>query len=233
MPIAYTRAYPPAWPIESDWSTILREELQSESFQSLQNFVAEERKIAQVFPAEKHVFQALRLTAFQDTKVVILGQDPYHGKGQAHGLSFSVHNCCRFPPSLRNIFQELVSDLNVPYPTQGNLISWANQGVLLLNTVLTVREGAPNSHAKRGWENFTDAIVRRLGEQTDKRIVFVLWGKPAEKKSKWIADTHGSIIAPHPSPLSSHRGFFGSRPFSRVNQHLFEFGEEPIDWTIR
>lgn len=226
-------SYPPAWPVETDWSNILGEDLRSERFQSLQSYLADERRVGQIFPQEKDVFNAFRLSSFEDTKVVILGQDPYHGTGQAHGLSFSVPQGCPFPPSLKNVFLELVSDLGVPYPEHGNLTQWARQGVLLLNTVLTVREGTANSHANRGWETFTDSVIRKLGRQSGKRIVFVLWGKPAEKKSSLIAAHHARVIAPHPSPLSAYRGFLGSRPFSRANQHLIDWGVEPVDWSIR
>lgn len=226
-------SYPKAWPVETDWSNVLSEDLRSERFQSLHSYIADERRVGQVFPPEADVFNAFRLTSFENTKVVILGQDPYHGTGQAHGLSFSVPQGCPLPPSLKNVFLELVSDLGLPYPEHGNLTQWARQGVLLLNTVLTVREGTANSHANRGWEEFTDAVIRKLGRQSGKRIVFVLWGRPAEKKSSLIADHHPRVIAPHPSPLSAYRGFLGSRPFSRANQHLIDLGVEPIDWSIR
>jgi uracil-DNA glycosylase len=229
MPIIHS--FPPAWPIESDWSDILSEEFESESFQALQKFVSEQRLFNTVYPLECDVFQAFRLSSFASTKVVILGQDPYHGSGQAHGLCFSVRERCQPPPSLKNIFKELVSDLGIAYPAHGNLTEWAKQGILLLNAVLTVQDGKANSHAKRGWERFTDAVVRKLGQQTENRIVFVLWGKPAEKKRSLIAEHHAQIVSAHPSPLSAHRGFFGSRPFSQVNEHLIAFGRSPINWS--
>jgi uracil-DNA glycosylase len=224
-------SFPPAWPAESDWSEILRDEFESESFQALQNFVSKQRALRSVYPPEADVFQAFRMSSFQSTKVVILGQDPYHGSGQAHGLSFSVREGCQLPPSLKNIFKELVSDLGIAYPVHGNLTAWAKQGILLLNAVLTVQDGNANSHAKRGWEKFTDTVVRKLGQQTENRIVFVLWGKPAEQKRSLIDEHHAQIISAHPSPLSAHRGFFGSRPFSQVNEHLIAFGRSPINWS--
>lgn len=225
-------SFPPAWPIESDWSEILREEFESESFQSLQKYVNEQRASHSVYPPETHVFQAFHMSSFASTKVVILGQDPYHGSGQAHGLSFSVPKGCPLPPSLKNIFKELVSDLEVTHPTHGNLTNWAKQGVLLLNAVLTVQDGNANSHAKKGWEQFTDAVVRKLGQQTENQIVFVLWGKPAEKKRSLIAGHHAQIVSAHPSPLSAHRGFLGSRPFSKVNEYLNAFSNSSIDWFL-
>ena len=177
------------------------------------------------------MFNAFRLTGYNDVKAVILGQDPYHGLGQAHGLSFSVREECRLPPSLKNIYKELQSDLSVDQPTQGNLESWARQGVLLLNTVLTVREGEANSHRKRGWENFTDCVIKTLS-QRKQPVVFLLWGKPAQSKASLIADRHIILTAPHPSPLSAYRGFFGSRPFSKTNAALAKIGQSPIDWTL-
>ncbi len=221
---------PEHWPAESDWSPRLRSAFEKSSFQSLQDFLKVERNVGTVFPPATDVFYAFRLTPFAETKVVILGQDPYHGPDQAHGLSFSVTNNCKIPPSLRNIFKELSQDIGVPLPISGDLSSWARQGVLLLNTVLTVREGQPNSHRGRGWEEFTNAVVRQLGQQRENKIGFLLWGKPAEKKIDLIADCHAIITSPHPSPLSAHRGFFGSRPFSRINEALANADRTGVRW---
>ncbi len=169
---------------------------------------------------------------FHDVKVVILGQDPYHGVGQAHGLSFSVQDGIVFPPSLKNIFKELVDDIGCDYPTSGNLTKWAEQGVLLLNTVLTVRAGEANSHREKGWEYFTDATIRAISENLE-NVVFILWGRPAQMKEKLIdTSKHFILKAPHPSPLSSYRGFFGSKPFSKTNEYLLEHGKTPIDWCL-
>lgn len=225
-------SYPPGWPADSDWSQKLHETISQEWFQSLQQFVAAERKVATVYPPAESVFRAFELTSFVDTKVVILGQDPYHGPNQAHGLSFSVRRGCPFPPSLKNIFRELVDDLGVPLPSHGDLSAWAKQGVLLLNTVLTVRAGLANSHAGRGWERVTDTVVEMLGQDTSRSIIFVLWGKPAEKKRRLIGQHHQCLTSPHPSPLSARRGFFGSRPFSKVNELLEQQGKVPINWQL-
>jgi uracil-DNA glycosylase len=223
--------FPPGWPVDSDWTEPLRAIFQSTEFQTLQKFVADERSRQTVFPSSDAVFNAFRFTPLADTKVVILGQDPYHGPDQAHGLSFSVVGDCKLPPSLKNIYKELAGDLQVPLPTSGNLGHWAKQGVLLLNTVLTVRSGVANSHAKRGWETFTDAVIRLVGQQRQNKIVFLLWGKSAEKKTNLISSQHAIITSAHPSPLSAHRGFFRSRPFSRANQALVESGRTPISWS--
>ena len=192
-------------------------------------FVNEQRQTETVFPQTSEVFAAFRETSFADTRVVILGQDPYHGPGQAHGLSFSVPEGVSVPPSLRNIFKELVQDLGGEPPGSGNLLPWAKQGVLLLNTVLTVRCGAANSHRKQGWEKFTDHVIATLSRRMDP-IVFLLWGKPAERKSVLIDQRHETIISPHPSPLSASRGFFGSQPFSRANRLLRQWGHQPVAW---
>ena len=218
------------WPTDSDWTTRLQASFEAPYFADLISFIEQERASKTVYPQSKDVFNAFRLTSFANTKVVILGQDPYHGPGQAHGLSFSVQAGTKIPPSLKNIYKELVEDLNIPVATTGDLTSWAEQGVLLLNTVLTVRDGEANSHRKQGWEQFTDDVIVALGEQTESKIVFLLWGKPAEKKVKLIGDQHAIITSPHPSPLSAHRGFFGSRPFSRINQTLAESGRTTIRW---
>ena len=198
----------------------------------LQEFVNVERAQHTVFPAEENVFTALRLTPFDEVRVVILGQDPYHGTDQAHGLAFSVEHGVAIPPSLRNIFQELHSDLGIEPPNHGNLQHWAKQGVLLLNTTLTVRKGEAASHAGYGWEIFTDAIIALLNQRREP-IVFVLWGAHAQGKRHLITrSAHLIIAAPHPSPLSAHKGFFGSRPFSTINDALCTHGFSNIDWHI-
>lgn len=222
---------PTHWPKNSDWTEYLSEAFSSESFQSLMTFVEDERETQTVFPPSNEVFAAFRFSPFAKTKVVLLGQDPYHGDGQAHGLSFSVKDGIKHPPSLRNIFKELESDVGASKPESGDLSPWANQGVLLLNTVLTVRKSEANSHRKKGWEKFTDAVIRSLNNHTN-RIVFILWGSPAHKKEKLIDSKHRLIKSVHPSPLSAHRGFFGSRPFSRTNELLVESGQTPIDWQL-
>ncbi len=218
-----------SWPTDSDWTTCLQPTLESPAFASLARYVDEQRNHHTVYPAASDVFNAFRYTTCAKTKVVILGQDPYHGPGQAHGLSFSVKENLKLPPSLRNIFRELASDLQIMPPLNGNLRTWADEGVLLLNTVLTVRQGEAHSHRRQGWEVFTDGVIGRLVAEK-RKIVFVLWGKPAQSKSNLITTGHEKIMAPHPSPLSAHRGFFGSRPFSRINQALVESGQSPIRW---
>lgn len=209
---------------------LLTPAFEASGFGSLQQFVQQERQEHTIYPAVGDVFNAFRFTGHGDVKAVILGQDPYHGPGQAHGLSFSVRDECRLPPSLKNIFKELQSDLECAQPSNGNLESWARQGVLLLNTVLTVRDGEANSHRKRGWETFTDQVIETLN-QREQPVVFLLWGKPAQSKATLISDRHVILTAPHPSPLSAYRGFFGSSPFSRTNAALAELGRSPIDWT--
>ena len=216
----------------TDWNPILREEFEKPYWQELQQFVAEERSRGQVFPPHDQVFAALHLTPYADTRVLILGQDPYHGPGQAHGLSFSVQPGVRVPPSLQNIHKELESDLGIAPPGHGNLEAWATRGVLLLNATLTVRAHEAASHQKRGWETFTDEVIRAVNEKQE-RVVFVLWGSSARRKRE-VIDTsrHAIVESPHPSPLSAHRGFFGSRPFSRTNELLAEAGLPPIDWSL-
>ena len=221
---------PVGWPAESDWTEMLHMEFATESFRQLGEFVAQQRESETIYPPADQVYEAFRFSSFQQTKVVILGQDPYHGAGQAHGLSFSVAADEKIPPSLRNIYKELHGDLGCPIPEHGNLESWARQGVLLLNTVLTVQESKANSHRKKGWEKFTDAVIGLLGRR-ESPCVFILWGKPAEKKTALIGDQHTILVSPHPSPLSAHRGFFESRPFSKANDALQSFGQSPIDWT--
>ena len=213
------------------WNEILAEEMQKDYYQELQAFVQKRRAEVRVFPEEKNVFTALELTPFESVKVVILGQDPYHGFGQAHGLSFSVQKGTPLPPSLKNIYKELQEDIGGELPTEGDLSHWAKQGVLLLNTVLTVEEGNANSHKGIGWERLTNHLIESLNELTHP-VIFILWGKPAQDKEKLITNPNHVILkAPHPSPLSAYRGFFGSKPFSRVNDILIQQGQTPIRWT--
>ena len=213
------------------WNEILAEEMQKDYYQELQAFVQKRRAEVRVFPEEKNVFNALELTPFESVKVVILGQDPYHGLGQAHGLSFSVQKGIPLPPSLKNIYKELQEDIGGELPTEGDLSHWAKQGVLLLNTVLTVEEGNANSHKGKGWERLTNRLIESLNELKHP-VIFILWGKPAQDKEKLIINPNHVILkAPHPSPLSAYRGFFGSKPFSRVNGILIQQGQTPIRWT--
>jgi uracil-DNA glycosylase len=217
---------------QNDWDEQLNEETGKTYFNDLRYALAREYKLNTVYPSKENLFQALKLTSYEHTKVVILGQDPYHGPGQAHGLSLSVLPGVRIPPSLNNIYKELHSDLGLPIPNNGYLVHWAKQGVLLLNTVLTVREGEANSHKDLGWERFTDAVIEKLNER-DKPIVFILWGSHAQKKGAFVdREKHLVLKSVHPSPLSSHRGFFGSRPFSSTNAFLESHNMDPIDWTI-
>ena len=213
------------------WDEILAEEMQKEYYQELQEFVKKRREEVRVFPEEKNVFRALELTPFESVKVVILGQDPYHGFGQAHGLSFSVQKGIPLPPSLKNIYKELQEDIGGELPTEGDLSHWAKQGVLLLNTVLTVEEGNANSHKGMGWERLTNRLIESLNE-LNHPVIFILWGKPAQDKEKLITNpSHVILKSPHPSPLSAYRGFFGSKPFSRINDILIQQGQIPIRWT--
>ena len=213
------------------WNEILAEEMEKDYYQQLQAFVQKRRAEVRVFPEEKNVFNALELTPFESVKVVILGQDPYHGFGQAHGLSFSVQKGTPLPPSLKNIYKELQEDIGGELPTEGDLSHWAKQGVLLLNTVLTVEEGNANSHKGMGWERLTNRIIESLNELKHP-VIFILWGKPAQDKEKLITNpSHVILKSPHPSPLSAYRGFFGSKPFSRINDILIQQGQIPIRWT--
>jgi uracil-DNA glycosylase len=216
----------------SNWASFIDSESQKPYFQALQQFVLEERARYDVYPAVDSVYAALNVTSLEATKVVILGQDPYHGPGQAHGLSFSVQSGTPVPPSLRNIFKELRTDLGIDIPSHGNLTSWAEQGVLLLNTTLTVRAGEAASHVGHGWETFTDAVID-LANAKKERCVFLLWGANARKKKARITQSHHVVIeAAHPSPLSAHTGFFGSRPFSQTNSALQEAGLPAIEWAL-
>lgn len=217
--------------IPPDWRRQLVDAVNTLSFGELENALDIEYEKQKVFPSQKNIFNALRLTPYEQVKVVILGQDPYHDDGQAHGLAFSVMPGVKYPPSLRNIFKELQEDLGCVPPDSGCLVSWAEQGVLLLNTVLTVRAHEAASHQKIGWEEFTDAVITALNRREDK-VIFVLWGGPAQKKATLIDEERHTVIkSAHPSPLSAHRGFFGSRPFSRINNELIVRGKEPIYWT--
>lgn len=219
-------------PIPTGWNKQLTPETRAPYYRELATFVERERRRHQVLPAEDETFLALELTPPRIARVLILGQDPYPTPGHAHGLAFSVRPGVRPPASLRNIFRELHSDVGVPIPDNGYLVPWAAQGVLLLNAVLTVRAGKANSHAGKGWEHFTDAVIRVLARKRA-RVVFVLWGAYAQKKAALIdGDRHAIVTAPHPSPLSAKRGFFGSRPFSRINAELEAAGEKPIDWAL-
>lgn len=216
----------------TDWNPLLRDQFALPYWKELQDFVAGERARHEVFPPADQVFAALHLTSLQATRVVILGQDPYHGPNQAHGLCFSVRPGVRVPPSLQNIHKELTADLGIPSPNHGNLQDWAQQGVLLLNTTLTVRCAEAASHQGKGWETFTDRVLRVVSDK-DHPVVFILWGASARKKKALLdLERHVVIESAHPSPLSAHNGFFGSRPFSRANAALNAAGLEPIDWHL-
>ncbi len=217
---------------KTDWNPILRSEFDQPYWAELQQFVANERARYDVYPPPEQVFAALHLTSYADVKALILGQDPYHGPGQAHGLCFSVQPGVAIPPSLQNIHIELETDLGQPRPDHGNLEAWARQGVLLLNATLTVRARSAASHQKKGWETFTDQVIRAVNDKPE-RVVFILWGSSARRKAELVdRSRHVVIESPHPSPLSAHRGFFGSRPFSRTNEALAEAGRDKIDWSL-
>ena len=218
--------------VETDWNPVLRHNFEAPYWADLMAFVSAERAAHQVFPPHDQVFAAIHLTPLAEVKVLILGQDPYHGPGQAHGLCFSVREGVATPPSLLNIHKELEADLGIPRPRHGSLERWARQGVLLLNTVLTVRAHTANSHRGKGWEQFTDDVIRVVNEKQE-RVVFILWGAHARKK-KPLVDTsrHTVLESAHPSPLSASGGFFGSRPFSRANEALVAAGRSPIDWAL-
>ncbi|MGM0213377.1 uracil-DNA glycosylase [Enterococcus sp. AZ109] len=218
--------------IHNTWQDHLQEEFEKPYYLELREFLKQEYKTQNIHPDMFHIFEALELTPYEKVKVVILGQDPYHGVNQAHGLSFSVQPGVAIPPSLRNIYKEMHSDLGIAPVKHGNLVSWAKQGVLLLNTVLTVREGQAYSHRGKGWEQLTDAVIKKLNQRKEP-IVFILWGKPAQEKSAMIdTSRHAIIKSPHPSPLSANRGFFGSKPFSQANELLTSWGEVPINWQL-
>lgn len=218
--------------MRTDWNPLLRDQFDEPYWRELQAFVRAERERHTVYPPHDEVFAALHLTPYESVKVLILGQDPYHGPRQAHGLCFSVRPEVDIPPSLANVHAELESDLGCPRPAHGNLEHWARQGVLLLNATLTVRASQAASHQRKGWERFTDRVIEVVNEKQD-RVVFVLWGSSARKKKAFVDTTrHAVIESPHPSPLSAHRGFFGSRPFSRANEALVASGRDPVDWCI-
>lgn len=220
--------------ISSDWNEILKDEFEQEYFNELNNFLDEEYASATVYPPKDEIFSAYNVTPYSKVKVVIIGQDPYHNPNQAHGMSFSVKPGVKCPPSLVNIYKELNAELNIPISKSGYLMDWAKQGVFLLNTVLTVRENEPGSHAKKGWEKFTDRTIKALSE-SDRPICFMLWGKPAQAKKKLIASNPKHLIleSAHPSPLSAYRGFFGCNHFIEANEFLKANGLEEIDWSIR
>jgi uracil-DNA glycosylase len=223
--------------MDSNWSQILKEELSQSYMIALAAFLAKERaSVMPIYPPQELVFNAFSHTPFDKVKVLIMGQDPYHGPGQAHGLCFSVPKGVPQPPSLQNIIKELVSDVGITSPSHGCLLNWAKNGVMLLNATLTVRQGEPMSHHGKGWERFTDAVIFKLCQREDP-IVFVLWGKSAQEKCRKInALAHGGrhviLTAPHPSPLSAHQGFLGCKHFSKINEILIQQGKSPIDWSI-
>jgi len=219
--------------ITKNWYELLKEEFEKPYYKNLINFLEMEYKTKTIYPKPENVFNALNRVKYDDVKVVIIGQDPYHGMGQAHGLSFSVEKDINIPPSLQNIYKELKEDCGCYIPNNGYLKRWADQGILLLNTVLTVRAHQANSHQGKGWEQFTDAIIRAVNEQ-DRPIVYMLWGRPAQSKASMLTNPKHLILkAPHPSPLSAYRGFFGCKHFSLANEFLVKNGEEAIDWQIK
>ena len=219
--------------IGNDWDEILADEWEKPYYKTLRQFLAEEYKTHTIYPDKYDIFNALKYTSFQNTRVVIIGQDPYHGQGQAHGLCFSVKEGIEPPPSLKNIFKEMESDLSIKQPEHyGQLTNWAKQGVLMLNTVLTVRQATPNSHKGKGWEKFTDRVISELNKK-ETPIVFLLWGNNAIQKAKIINNPiHTKLTTVHPSPLSAYNGFFGCRHFSKTNEILKQAGLSPIDWQL-
>ncbi|MBP3270680.1 MAG: uracil-DNA glycosylase [Ruminococcus sp.] len=218
--------------IGNSWDDILKEEFTSEYYLKLREFLKYEYSHGKVYPSMYDIFNSLKYTPYEKVKAVIIGQDPYHGAGQAHGLCFSVKKGVQPPPSLQNIFKELYNDLGIQPPSHGELTQWAEQGVLLLNTVLTVREGKPNSHKGKGWEQLTDAVIRKLNDR-ERPIAFILWGGNARSKAPLITSPqHAVFQAAHPSPLSAYNGFFGCRHFSAVNRFLEQNGIDPINWQI-
>ncbi|WP_036745460.1 uracil-DNA glycosylase [Paenibacillus sp. UNC451MF] len=218
--------------LNNDWGDLLAPEFEQPYYKELRQFLKEEYSSRTIYPDMYDIFNALHLTPYASVKVVILGQDPYHGAGQAHGLSFSVKPGVPAPPSLQNMFKELHDDLGCTIPNNGYLVRWAEQGVLLMNTVMTVREATPNSHKGMGWEKFTDRVIYHLN-QREQPIVFILWGSHAQQKMQLITNRHHLVLrSVHPSPLSSYRGFFGSKPYSRTNEFLKSIGSTEIDWQI-
>lgn len=218
--------------IGNDWDEILKGEFDKDYYLGIREFLKSEYKTHTIYPNMFDIFNALKYTSYEGTKIVIIGQDPYHGPNQAHGLCFSVQDGIAPPPSLVNIYKELSSDLGIPIPKSGNLTKWAKEGVLLLNNVLTVRAGCPDSHKGRGWEQFTDCIISHLNDR-EKPVVFMLWGANAKTKAKLITNPkHLILTSVHPSPLSAHRGFFGCRHFSKANAFLESNGQTPVDWDL-
>jgi len=218
--------------LNKQWSSFLDEEMKLDYFKELQKFVDLEYQTKTIFPPYENIFRAFNLLTPSEVKVVIIGQDPYHGINQANGLAFSVCDKCKIPPSLKNIFKELVDDMDCGYPACGNLTSWSQDGVLLINSVLTVEQSRANSHQNMGWEIFTDSVIKKLSNEYE-NIVFILWGNPSQKKAILIDESkHFILKAPHPSPLSSYRGFFGSKPFSLTNEYLLAKGKKEIDWCL-
>ncbi|MCC0631665.1 uracil-DNA glycosylase [Clostridioides sp. ZZV15-6388] len=216
----------------NDWNELLKEEFEKEYYLNLRKFLIDEYKTRQIFPNMHNIYEALKHTSYKDTKVLILGQDPYHGDNQAHGLAFSVQPQVKTPPSLLNMYKELKEDLGCFIPNNGYLMPWADQGVLLLNTALTVRAHEANSHKNKGWEIFTDRVISILSDREDP-VIFVLWGSNARKKVELIdTSKHYILEAPHPSPLSASKGFFGCKHFSKINEILEKLGKEPINWQI-
>lgn len=216
----------------NDWDEILKGEFEKEYYQRLREFLKEEYSSQVIYPPMNDIFNALKTTAYSDIKIVILGQDPYHEPNQAHGLSFSVKKGVVPPPSLKNIYKEINSELGIPVPNHGELTGWAKQGVLLLNTVLTVRQGQANSHKNKGWEIFTDTVIRKINER-EKPVVFLLWGGNAKQKTALITNpAHKILTSVHPSPLSAYDGFFGCGHFKSANEFLKSIGETPIDWSV-
>ena len=218
--------------INNDWDNVLTDIFQTEKYQKLNDFLNEEYNNYTIYPIKENIFNALKLTSYKDVKVVIIGQDPYHEPNQANGLAFCVLDGIKLPPSLKNIYKEIESDLGIKMGVSGNLTKWANQGVLLLNNVLTVREHEANSHKGKGWEFVTDSIVEKLNER-EEQIIFVFWGNNAKSKQKLVTNpNHVIITAPHPSPLSAYHGFFGCKNFSKINELLALNGKEAIDWQM-
>lgn len=216
----------------NDWDELLKDELEKEYFQKLFDFIKEQYKEKDIYPKMNEIFNAFRHTSYKDVKVVILGQDPYHGENEAEGLSFSVKVGIRKPPSLNNIFKELKEDLGYEYPKYGSLVKWADEGVLLLNSVLTVEKDKPASHRGRGWEQFTDSVIKKINDKQEP-VVFILWGNYAKAKKELITNPNHLVLeSTHPSPYSASSGFFGSRPFSKTNNYLKSKGIKPIDWDL-
>jgi uracil-DNA glycosylase len=218
--------------IDQSWGKFFKTESKKEYFKKLENFVKEEYKTQTIYPSQSKIFEAYNLCKLDNLKAVIIGQDPYHGAGQAHGLCFSVNNGVKFPPSLRNIFKELKNDINCEIPLSGNLENWAKQGVLMINAIHTVRESQAGSHQKKGWETFTDSLIKFINDEKE-HVVFILWGAFAQQKAEFIDQTkHHILESVHPSPLSASRGYFGNNHFSKTNAYLKENGKKEIDWIL-